>query len=243
MELELDPEKTLHENAGAYYDQAKRIRKKIEGARKALEASRSQLARAKSTEKDTVLEKKRDRQWFEKYHWLKTRNGFLAIAGRDAKGNEQVVKKQMKPNDLFFHADIQGAAATLLIDGQKASDDDRTDAARLAAVFSKAWTAGLGAVDVYCVKPDQVKTAAKAGEFLAKGSFVIEGKREWFKDVPLEARVTLVGGLPAFSATEGVALKPGKTAKSDLAKKVKAKLGGELDEWVQLLPQGGEIAS
>jgi len=242
MDLELDPEKTLHENAGAYYDQAKRIRKKVEGAKRALEASRGQLSRAKGAEKDTVLEKKRDRQWFEKYHWLRTRNGFLAIAGRDAKGNEQVVKKQMKPSDLFFHADIQGAAATLLINGQNATPEDRADAAHLSAVFSKAWTAGLGAVDVFCVTPEQVKTAAKAGESLAKGSFVIEGKREWFKDVPLEVRVTLDKGLPAFSATEGISLKPGKTKKTDLAKKVKAKLGGELDEWVQLLPQGGDLA-
>ena len=242
MEIELDLKKSLHENAGDYYDRAKKMKKKAEGAREAIEKSRRELEKTRELEKPTVLEKKRDREWFEKYHWLKTKNGFLAIAGRDAKGNEALVKRQMKKDDLFFHADVQGAAATILIDGQKAKKRDREDAARLAAVFSKAWTAGVGAIDVYSVKPEQVKTAAKAGEFLAKGAFVMEGKREWFKKVPLKILASVVEGVPCLSTAGGTKLTPGKTKKSDLAKRLRKKLGGSLDDWMLVLPSGGEAA-
>jgi len=240
VEIELDLKKSLHEAAGEYYDRAKKMKKKAEGAREALEKSKRELEKAQTAEKPTTLEKKRKREWFEKYHWLKTTNGFLTIAGRDATSNEQVVKRQMEKGDLFFHADIQGAAATILIDGQKAKKQDREDAARLAAVFSKAWTAGVGAIDVYSVKPEHVKTAAKAGESLAKGSFVMEGKREWFKKVPLEVFAFVDGDTPSLSTQEGIKITPGKTKKSDLAKKLKAKLGGMLDDWMLVLPSGGD---
>ncbi len=241
MEIEIDLKKSLHENAGGYYDRAKKMRKKIEGAKRALEISKRQLEAAREKEATKRLERKRERQWFEKYHWLKTRNGFLAIAGRDAKSNEQLVKRQMKPGDLFFHADIQGAAVTILIGGQKAEKPDKEDAARLAAVFSKAWQKGVGSVSVYSARPEQVKTAAKAGEFLAKGSFAIEGERDWHKNVPLEIGAYMDGEMPALSAAEGTRIVPGKLKKSDLAKKMKLKYGGSLDDWIQVLPQGGEL--
>jgi len=241
VEIEIDLKKSLHENAGDYYDRAKKMRKKIVGARKALEISKQQLTKAEEKEVVKRLEKKRVRQWFEKYHWLKTRNGFLTIAGRDAKSNEFLVKRQMKKDDLFFHADIQGAAATILVDGQKAEQGDREDAARLAAVFSKAWQKGVGSINVYSVKPEQVKLSAKPGEFLAKGSFVMEGEREWHKNVPLEIRAHKSGEMPALSTTAGVTITPGKVKKSDLAKKMKLRYGGSLDDWIQVLPQGGKL--
>ena len=240
MELEIDLNKSLHENASYYYDLAKKTRKKIEGAKKALEISKKQLTKAKEKELPTVLEKKRERQWFEKYHWLRTTNGFLAIGGRDAKSNEQLVKKQMKKDDLFFHADVKGASVVILIDGQKAKETDRQDAARLAAVFSKAWQARVGSIDVYSVKPEQLKLSAKAGEFLAKGAFVMEGKREWYKNVPLTIDMKSDGS-PQLSVTGGVTVVPGKTKKSDRAKKLKAKFGGTLDDWIMVLPSGGEL--
>ncbi len=240
MELEIDLNKSLHENASYYYDLAKKTRKKVEGARKALEISKKQLTNAKEKEVSTTLEKKRDRQWFEKYHWLKTTNGFLAIGGRDAKSNETIVKKQMNQDDLFFHADIKGASVVILIDGQKAKEEDKQDAARLAAVFSKAWQAKVGSIDVYSVKPDQVKMAAKAGEFLPKGSFVMEGKREWYKNVPLTINMKF-DEMPQVSITGGITIVPGKTKKSDLAKKLKAKFSGTLDDWIMVLPSGGDL--
>ena len=119
-------------------------------------------------------------------------------------------------------------------------EEDKQDAARLAAVFSKAWQAKVGSIDVYSVKPDQVKTAAKAGESLAKGSFVMEGKREWYKSVPLVIDLKF-DEMPQVSVTGGTKIVPGKIKKSDIAKKLKAKFGGTLDDWISVLPSGGEL--
>jgi predicted ribosome quality control (RQC) complex YloA/Tae2 family protein len=190
MKIELDARKSVHDNAAVYYNKAKRIRAKIPGlkkaiadTKKAIEAEEASEAAYEPPQKKAV----REREWFEKFHWLRTSGGFLAIGGRDAKGNEAIVARHMEQNDLFFHADVAGASAVVLKNGQAAAEQDLAEVAQMAACFSRAWQSGTEACDVYCVKPGQVKTAAKAGEYLAKGSFVILGERKWFRGVRLAA--------------------------------------------------------
>ena len=36
-------------------------------------------------------------------------NGSLFIGGKDAKGNDTLVKKHLNSTDLYFHADLHGA--------------------------------------------------------------------------------------------------------------------------------------
>ena len=50
-----------------------------------------------------------ERKWYEKFRWFESSDGFLVIGGRDATSNEIVVKKHVEPNDVVFHADVQGA--------------------------------------------------------------------------------------------------------------------------------------
>ena len=69
--------------------------------------------------------KRRKRKWYEKYHWTKTLNGFLIIGGRDIRSNEEIVKRRMKQNDLFFHAELRGAPYTILI--RDSSSNNITD--------------------------------------------------------------------------------------------------------------------
>ena len=51
----------------------------------------------------------RNQEWFEKYRWFITSDGEIAIAGKDARSNDLIVKKYLKNNDFFSHADIHGA--------------------------------------------------------------------------------------------------------------------------------------
>jgi hypothetical protein len=97
----------------------------------------------------------------------------------------------MEKNDLHFHTDIQGAAHTLLKEGQTANKEDYEDTAQIAAIYSKAWASELSSVDVYFVKPEQVTKTANTGEYLSTGAFVIRGERNWFKKVTLEFTVGL----------------------------------------------------
>ena len=100
------------------------------------------------------------------------------------------VKKTSKEEKLFVSrktamilsmpivADIKGAASTLIVtEGRDVPEAAIDEAARFAVAYSKAFARGLGVADAYWVKPEQVKTAAKPGEFLAKGAFVIDGKK------------------------------------------------------------------
>ena len=49
------------------------------------------------------------REWYEKFRWFISSEGFLVIGGRDATSNEIVIKKHADKNDLVFHTDIKGS--------------------------------------------------------------------------------------------------------------------------------------
>ena len=87
--IEIDANKSLEQNASKYFEESKKARKKIIGLKKAaidLEKKTSQLEEKKLAPKKEPL-KKRERKWFEKFHWFFTSENFLIIAGRDAKSN------------------------------------------------------------------------------------------------------------------------------------------------------------
>ena len=53
--------------------------------------------------------------------------------------------------------------------------------------------------------------------------------------------MAVIDGVPQLSTVEGARILPGKGEKSDLAKRMRAKFGGSLDDWLSVLPQGGEM--
>ncbi len=203
VEIVLDARKSLNENAAAYFEKAKKAREKKTGLLAAIgdvEKKIEELKRKVGQEKQELEEKTRvvekvfeKKEWFERFHYFRTDGGRLCIAGKDAKQNELLVKHHLEEGDLFFHADVQGAAATILKDGLNASGEEKEQAAQWAACFSKAWKGGFSSVDVYAVPKDQVSKTPKSGEYLQTGSFIIAGKREWFKNTELKVAVGLAG--------------------------------------------------
>lgn len=255
MKVELDPRKTIHENAAAYYEKAKKIRAKADGLSKAIEETK-RLIELEERKKTEVPEKKmvREKEWFEKFHYFVSPNSFLVLGGKDAKSNEIIVKKHLEANDLYFHADIAGAPSVVLKNGQNAEENDLRETAQFAASFSSAWKEELGAVDVFYVKPEQVKTAAKSGEYLAKGSFVITGTKNYARKVPLELAISYISGKLLIGPTETIrkrtsqyiVIKPARESKGGSAKKILHKLKEifpdaqiDLDWLMQILPNGG----
>lgn len=259
MKVEIDLTKSIQENANSYYEKSKKAKKKLIGLEKGvIEVKKKLKTEEKNKPKEKILAKKRERKWFEKYHWFFTSEGFLAVAGRDAKSNEIIVKKVMEKNDLYFHADIQGAPHTILkTDGKKPGETSKKETAVFAAVFSKAWREQLPAIDVYSANPDQVSKKAPSGESLGTGAFMIYGKREWFKKTPLDfaigfkknKSVELFSGPPSAvkKNTEfSVKILSGSDSKGDISKKIR-KIFREksnsseinLDDIGALLPSGG----
>jgi len=193
FDVEIGLDENVTDAANRYYGLSKKMKKKKEGVAIAIEVSRKKL---KDVEKIKIEKKeviaKREKYWFEKYRWSFTRNGKLIIAGKDATTNELIIKRYLEKNDLHFHTNIQGAAHTILKDGQKGTKEDHEDAALIAAIYSKAATSEFNSIDVYFVKPEQVSKTANTGEYLATGAFVIRGERTWFKKIPIEFTVGLI---------------------------------------------------
>ncbi|CAN0421179.1 unnamed protein product, partial [Hapterophycus canaliculatus] len=52
--------------------------------------------------------------WFEKFNWFITSENFLVLSGRNAQQNEVVVKKYLRPGDIYVHADLHGAASCVV---------------------------------------------------------------------------------------------------------------------------------
>ncbi len=259
MEVELDAEKTLEQNAAVYAELAKKLKKKREGVLKALEETRKKirsLENKRKYEKEALQQKpvrvkvSKERQWFEKFHYFHSSEGLLCLAGRDAKQNELLVAKHLEKSDLFFHADVHGASAVVLKEGQSASDQSKKEAAQFAACFSSAWKAEFAVVDVFSAKPEQVSKYSH-GEYVAKGGFMIYGKKEYFRGVPLKLYLCQKeGGLFILSESvshekiagiKKVLVVPGPISKSEAAKKLVKALAAEeipnaLEEIVRLLP-------
>ncbi|MBU0457352.1 MAG: NFACT RNA binding domain-containing protein [Nanoarchaeota archaeon] len=254
MEIEFDLNKSVDENSGNFFDKAKKAKKKLEGAKAALKDSIKKLEKLQKEESKFLEgeEKKREkkekkREWYEKFHWFISSEEFLCVGGKDATSNEIVVKKHLDKEDLVFHTDMAGSPFFVIKNGQEAGELTLNEVAQAVAVYSKAWKLGHGTADVFYVKPEQVTKEAKAGEHLAKGSFMVYGKTKYLHP-RLEYSIGLVGediiGGP-LSAVEKktnnyVVIILGREKKSSLAKKIKAKLkGGDLDDIIKFLPAGG----
>ncbi|MFH1785022.1 MAG: NFACT RNA binding domain-containing protein [Candidatus Micrarchaeota archaeon] len=179
--------KSVHENAAYYYELAKDSRAKISGLEQAMEETKKEIKEAKKPEKKNI-KIKREKQWFEKFHFGFTATGKLIIGGRSAQQNDLIYKKYIEENDLFFHADIQGGSAVILKDGVNADEEELKEAAQFAACFSNAWKNANASVDVYCVKKVQLSKHATGG-FIPSGAFAITGERKWFKTMKLILKI------------------------------------------------------
>ena len=199
MEIELDLSKSLDENASEYFKKAKESRKKILGLKKALLIAQTKSAEQENKDKQKALDKtlakekkKLSKKWFMQFRWFFTSDNLLVIGGKDAKSNEEVVKKRMKKNDVYFHAEVFGAPHCIIsapesFKGKEFSAPDLSmhEAAVFAVSFSKAWEESRPIADAYSVKPEQVSKSAKPGESLGTGAFMIYGERNWFNKTPL----------------------------------------------------------
>ncbi|HID43413.1 MAG TPA: DUF814 domain-containing protein, partial [Archaeoglobaceae archaeon] len=176
----LNLDKSIPQIADEYYEKAKKIKRKLEGLIPAIEETKKAIESEGSIKRySSSMRIVRKREWFERFRWFITSEGFLVIGGRNASMNSEIVSKYMESNDLFFHTQSPGAPVTVIKRGQEAGEKSIIEAAQFAATYSSLWKESKYSGEVYYVKPEQVKKAAKAGEYLAKGSFYIEGKRNY----------------------------------------------------------------
>ena len=270
--VRLDIKKTAAQNADFYYKKSKKARDKIVGVEKAIVETEAKIRGIKEDGKKSIIVEdgkpkkrvKRKKEWYEKFRWFVSSYSFLVLGGRDATSNEVLVKKHMSADDIFVHADIHGAPAVIVKAAGKSIPESTIDQAYdFAASYSKAWKHNLAALDVYWVTPEQVSKSSEHGEFIAKGGFVVRGKRNVGKgkvelgigvQVKGEDFMIIAAPLSAITKTAAywVKLVPGRLKSKETAEKIKALLietakeddkkkieGIALTDFQAFLPSGG----
>ncbi|WP_227353932.1 ribosome rescue protein RqcH [Haladaptatus salinisoli] len=259
-EITLEPADGVEKNADRIYTEAKRIEEKKEGAQAAIEDTREELEAVRRRREEWEAEPepadeeesgdidwlsrasipvRRQEQWYERFRWFRTSDGFLVLGGRNADQNEELVKKYMDRNDLFFHSQAHGGPITVLktSDPSEPSKDvdvperSQREAAQFAVSYSSVWKDGRFSGDAYAVSPEQVSKTPESGEYLEKGGFAIRGDRTYFRDVPVgvavgiavEPNTRVVGGPPSAIESQvetSIEIEPGQYAQNDAAKRL-----------------------
>lgn len=172
--------------SGEYRAKANRALKHVEDLRRKLKQVSQEIINISRMVEAGI----KPRLWYERFHWLITSEGFLVIAGKDAGQNEAIVRRYLDDKDIFLHADIHGAPATVIKTRSRVPGDKSLyEASILAACYSKAWKLGFGEIDVYWVWGRQVSKKPPSGEYLGKGAFMIYGKKNYLKHIKLELAI------------------------------------------------------
>ena len=196
--------------------------KEMERGNASIEVARSKIVeqieklrtKTAAIHKKVVVREQSSKEWFERYRWFVTSDGLLAIGGRDASSNSALIRKHLTEHDIVFHAEVHGSPFFVVKNAAAAAQEGKiesslSEVAQATVAFSRAWKDGLSSADAYWVLPEQVKKGAPTGQFLPKGSFVIEGKRSYLKGV--EIRLAL--GISVISGRETLVCGPEVTIK------------------------------
>jgi predicted ribosome quality control (RQC) complex YloA/Tae2 family protein len=190
LDTPLDLNRSIGENANAFYEKSKNLERRAEGAKRAIMMTQKELKRARGRAivvPQTPVIPSRKTEWYEKFRWFLSTQGNLVLSGRDERSNETLVRKHLEDGDIYAHADVQGAPSTIAkpIDGEVA-EQTIEEACSMALIHSRIWKSGTTAGDVYWVNAAQVTKRPTSGEYVAKGSFVIRGRRNYKRG--MEAR-------------------------------------------------------
>ncbi|MBQ7355959.1 MAG: NFACT family protein [Clostridia bacterium] len=102
---------------------------------------------------------------------FKTSGGFTVLVGRNNTQNDNITLHLADKNDIWFHTKgFPGSHAVLITEGLEPSDADYTEAASLAALYSKASGDNI-AVDYTRVKNIKKPQGAKPGFVIYKTNF------------------------------------------------------------------------
>ena len=233
-------ESNLPKLSSALFTRAKEMERgntTIEQSKARLEAQIQELQNQTiSVRKKIIIKQQTSKEWYERYRWFITTDGLLAIGGRDASSNSAIIRKHLTENDVVFHAEVHGSPFFIIKNTGNLEETGLSlqQVAVATVSFSRAWKDGISSADAYWVTPDQIKKGAPPGQYVPKGSFVIEGKRNYMKGLELrmaigvarlENRYTVVCG-PADAVKKSAIiyaiLLPGGLQPLNVAKKIKS---------------------
>jgi len=253
--VELEAKGSVESNARLYYEESKKARKKLEGLLVALGETRKSIkdfvrGQAKLTDSARPKHAETKRFWFERFRWFISSEGAIVLGGKDAKSNDMLVKKHLQAGDRYVHADIHGAPSVVVKMKEGVTEKTLHEACEFAVATSKAWNAKVGSGVGYWVLPEQVSKTPESGEYLARGAFVIRGKRNYSEKLDIKLAIGEMefeghrkimcgpeGALRAHSNRFAV-IRPGQIDKDSFAKNLAGLFAVPIEEIQRILPPG-----
>jgi len=262
--IRIDPDSSLPTIASKLFDESKKQKGAVKSIEKLMKKTEEKLE--KTIEKGEIakgsvgFKEIRKKSWYERYRWFFTSDGVLAVGGRDSSSNSAIIRKYLENNDKVFHAEVHGSPFFLL----KTEDEELLplsleEVAHATVCFSRAWQISAYGMSSFWVNPDQVKKGAPTGQSMAKGSFMINGTRNFIKVSSLKLAVgifkededyLMVCGPPEPIKKKCLCyaiIEPGGSTMSDVAKKIRAEFDKTdegfkkiflIDDYVRVLPTG-----
>lgn len=183
--ISLDKALTPNQNAQRYFKRYQKLKEAVKHLTSLIEETRATilylesvetaLAQASLTEIAEIREelvqtgfiRRRQREKIQKRQkpekYLATDGQTIILVGRNNLQNDELTFKIAKKDELWFHAkDIPGSHV-VITDNLQPSDEVKTDAAELAAYFSKARLSNLVQVDMIEIKKLNKPTGGKPG--------------------------------------------------------------------------------
>lgn len=191
LEIELDVALTPSQNAQRYFKKYQKLKEAVKHLTNLIEETKStivylesvdtMLGQASLAEIDEIREelietgylKRRHREKIHKRQkperYLATDGKTIILVGKNNLQNDELTFKMAKKGELWFHAkDIPGSHV-VITDNLDPSDEVKTDAAELAAYFSKARHSNLVQVDMIEAKKLHKPTGGKPGFVTYRG--------------------------------------------------------------------------
>ncbi|MGQ7357874.1 Rqc2 family fibronectin-binding protein [Streptococcus suis] len=191
LEIELDVALTPSQNAQRYFKKYQKLKEAVKHLTNLIEETKAtivylesvdtMLGQASLAEIDEIREelietgylKRRHREKIHKRQkperYLATDGKTIILVGKNNLQNDELTFKMAKKGELWFHAkDIPGSHV-VITDNLDPSDEVKTDAAELAAYFSKARHSNLVQVDMIEAKKLHKPTGGKPGFVTYRG--------------------------------------------------------------------------
>ena len=260
--IRVDLESSLPTIASKLFNESKKQKSAIGAIQKLIKKTEKELEKTIEEGENAKLvvtySEVRKKNWFERYRWFFTSDGFLVVGGRDSSSNSAVIRKHLEKDDKVFHGEIYGSPFFLLKDDGSSMTSSLNEVAHATVCFSRAWKESMYGTNAYWVNPDQVKKGAPSGQSMGKGSFIIEGQRNFVKISTLKMCVAIVEyegthlltcGPPALkeNCVSYVMIEPTGMEMVDVAKKIRFELismnetiakSFSVDDYVRVLPSG-----
>ncbi|PVU87439.1 hypothetical protein BB561_006325 [Smittium simulii] len=195
-DVDIDLSLTPLANSQEYYNKQKQTLAKLDRTKAAEDlafkrASKKILSKKNKKLQDigsgSVVKKARKPMWFEAFNWFISSDKYLVVSGRDVQQNELVVRRFLKKDNVYVHADVHGATSVVILNHTNLPEipiSTLIQAGDLAICHSKAWDSKI-ITSAYWVNAHQVSKRAMTGEYLVTGSFVIRGKKNYLPPTSL----------------------------------------------------------